>query len=101
MKTTLMIIALSFALTLVASCGGGYTSGTVQSAEESFLKFTGNTIGVTISVDAGTPFPYSKETDLYKLKPGSHAVKVYRGAQLVVDRQLVLDNHVTFEIDVP
>jgi hypothetical protein len=38
---------------------------------------------------------------LYEVKPGRHAVKVYRNNELVVDRTVIVDNQTTFEVDIP
>jgi len=98
MKT--LIAALIFSFTLI-SCGGGYTTGVIQKSEKGFLKFVGNKEAIMISVDNGTQFPYDKKIDLYEVKPGKHAVKVYRNNQIVVDRTVIVDNQTTFEIEVP
>ncbi len=97
MKT--LLAALIFSVTLI-SCGG-YTSGTIQKSEKGFLKFTGKTEAIMISVDAGTRFAYDVKIDLYEVKPGRHTVTVYRNNQIVVDRIVIVDNQTTFEIEVP
>ncbi|HTY57446.1 MAG TPA: hypothetical protein VMF59_01460 [Bacteroidota bacterium] len=97
MLRTIPLLVLALAL---CSCGG-YTSGTVQKAEKGFLKFVGNTTGVMISVDDGTLFPPDPLTDRYEVQPGRHTVKVYRNSQIVVDRTVIIDNHTTFEIEIP
>jgi len=94
-----IICSLIFAVTLI-SCGG-YTAGTIQKSEKGFLKFTGNTEAIMISVDDGTRFPYDIKTDLYEVKPGRHTIRVYRNNQIIVDRTIVVDNQTTFEIEVP
>lgn len=95
----LIISAFILSMTLV-SCGG-YTTGTIQKAEKGFLKFTGNTQAIMISVDDGTQFSYDVKIDLYEVKPGRHTIKVYRNNQPIVDRVVVVDNQTTFEIEVP
>ena len=94
------IIGLIILCITLGSCGG-YTTGTIQKSEKGFLKFTGNTTGVMISVDDGTQFPYNPKVELYEVKPGKHAVKVYRNNEVVVDRTVIVDNQITFEVDVP
>ena len=98
MKLIIAVVIIS--LTFI-SCGGGYTTGTIQKAEKGSLKFTGNTQGISISIDNATQIAYDPKIELYELKPGKHAVKIFRNNQIIVDRVVIVDNHTTFEIDVP
>lgn len=97
MKKTIAALVLA---AFLAGCGG-YSTGTVQKTEKGFLKFTGKVEAVMISVDGGAQFRYDRMIDAYEVPPGTHAVRVYRNNQIVVDRLVVVDNHTTFEIEVP
>lgn len=101
MKWIVIAMLLSTLSMAMVSCGGGYTTGTLQKSDQSFLKFTGHTQGITISIDEAEPFSYSPRTDLYQLKPGKHLIQIYRNNSLVVNREILLDNQTTFEIEVP
>lgn len=98
MKLIISLLILSIA---VMSCGGGYTTGTIQKAEKGFLKFTGRLEGIMISIDDGGQFALDPKIDLYEVKPGKHTVRIYRSSQIIVDRAVLIDNQTTFEIEVP
>ncbi len=97
MKLIIGILTASIAL---MSCGG-YTTGTIQKAEKSFLKFTGRMQGTTISVDDGAQFAFDPKIELYEVKPGKHGIKIFRNNQIIVDRVVIVDNQTTFEIEAP
>jgi len=52
-------------------------------------------------VDGGSRFVFDQKIDMYKVQPGRHTVQVFRNNQVIVDRTIIVDNHTTFEIDVP
>ena len=97
-------ITILLLLICLASCGG-YVEQVSQKAEKGFLKFTGNTQSVTVSIDNNNPFSIEQEDPdkevVYEVKPGNHSVKAYRGTQLVVNRTVYVNNQVTMEIPIP
>jgi hypothetical protein len=97
MKFIAVVIFLSL---LVSSCGG-YKSEVTQTSDKAFLKFNTNDKVFYFAVDEGTYIQNDIEVEQYEIKPGKHTVKVYRDNQLVVDRVIYVDNHATFEIEVP
>lgn len=96
MKHCIQIIII---IALIVGCGG-YNTGTIQKAEKGFIKFSGNTFDIKVSIDNGTQFAIEKTVDQYELTPGKHFVKVYRDNKLLVDRVIIIDNQTTFEIEV-
>ncbi len=97
MKTLTIILFLLF---LLPSCGG-YKESVKQSQEQAFLSFTGNAIGASFSVDNGDRVTIGEGSFVYKLKPGKHEVKVFRGGQTVVQRQIYIGDQETVEVQVP
>ncbi|MEX2117266.1 MAG: hypothetical protein WEB37_10280 [Bacteroidota bacterium] len=89
---------------LFFACAGGYVEGVSQKSEKGFLKFVGNTQFATVSIDGKPAFSLAedKEKDVvYEVKPGNRQVRVFRNNQLVVDRNVFVDNQATMEINIP
>lgn len=98
---------------LIASCG--FKTGVEQSAERSYLKFTGSISGAFVSIDEGEPFDLAKATHytgqqgedvkartmLFEIKPGKHTVVVSRDGQVIVNRVFLIGNNQIKEIAVP
>jgi len=82
-------------------CTPSYTSTTTLKADTAYLKFTGRVKEITISINDGKEFSFNPKIDLYEVKPGKVSVKVYRGDRILVDRTIFVDNHATFEVNVP
>jgi hypothetical protein len=95
----LKIIILVAAL-ILTSCGG-YNTGVVQKDHKGFIKFTGNTTGVSVEINSESKFELDPETEVYELYPGQYNVKVYRNNNLVVDRTIIIEGETTYEIEVP
>lgn len=109
---TLLLIAAAIPW-LIASCG--LKKGVEQSAEKSYLKFTGNVSGAFVSIDEGEPFDLAKATHygdqqgedfkartmLFEIKPGKHTVVVNRDGQVIVNRVFLIGNNQIKEIAVP
>lgn len=107
-----LIVAAAVSL-LAASCG--LKTGIEQSAERSYLKFTGNVKGASVSIDEGAPFDLVRDTEyieqqgeklqaktrLFEIKPGKHSVIVSREGEVLVDRVFLIGNNQTKEIQVP
>lgn len=94
------IIMLIFFLNLFTSCGG-YREGVIQKTEKGQIKFIGNTIEASVSIDNGELFKIGKIDALYQIKPGLHLIKIYKKDQLVLNRNVYVDNGVIMEIDIP
>jgi hypothetical protein len=82
------------------SCGG-YNEGVLQKAEKGQLKFVGNILQTTISIDDGKPFAIDKKDVVYSIKPGIHSIKAYKNNQIVLEREVFIDNGITMEIEIP
>ncbi|MDD8018709.1 MAG: hypothetical protein PHP42_10085 [Bacteroidota bacterium] len=96
MKQILMVLFFSFS---IISCGG-YNEGVIQKSERGQLKFVGNVLQASVSIDDGESFVLDKADVVYQIKPGTHVVKVYKNNQLVVNRNVFVDNGVTMEIEI-
>lgn len=94
------VILFAVVSALLIGCGG-YNTGTILKAEKGFLKFSGNTSGIIITIDDGTPIPSNPKVELYEIKPGKHIIKIYRNKELIVNRIIIIDNQTIFEIEVP
>jgi len=90
-------------LVAVCLCACGYHEGVVQKAEKSSIMFTGNINNIAIQIDDAEPFVVKSAAanTLYQIPPGKHRLKVYRSGNLVIDRLLFLENHVTTEVHIP
>jgi len=84
--------------TLIFACG--YTTGTIQKAEKSFIVFSGNLENVKIHIDELEPFTPSNGKH-YEMAPGKHTLLAYREGKLLLNRIIILENQVTTEIKVP
>jgi hypothetical protein len=97
MRYSLFILLVS---SLFVSCGG-YNEGIVQKEGKGFLKFVGNINAITVSIDEGKEFLLDPAIEVYQVKPGKHAVRMYRDNQLVLNRVVIVDNQTTMEIQIP
>ena len=96
MKTT--IISIIFLLFV----GCAYNTGTIQRAEKSYLQFLGNTEGVSVIIDENDAFGLTIDKDtLYQLNHGKHTLKIYRNNNLIIDRNIFLEDNGTMEIIIP
>ena len=96
MKQILILFFLSFT---ISSCGW-YNEGVIQKTEKGELKFVGNVLQSSVSIDGGETFILDKVDVVYQIKPGTHLIKVYKNNQLVVNRSVFVDNGVTMEIEI-
>lgn len=88
-----------FCLLSLSSCG--YKEGIAISEQASYLYFTGDSSTVMVSIDSGEKFSVTSGRDhQYKITPGTHTVRVYRGESLIVERQIFLSDGVAKEIGV-
>jgi hypothetical protein len=95
------LIAVTFFLSFILTSCGGYNTGILQKTEKGFIKFSGNTVGMSISLDDGARFTKDEKVDLIELKPGKHTVKVFRDETLMINRIIIIENQNTVEIEVP
>ena len=89
---------------VISGCVQGIKTEIVQKAEFSYLKFTGDTEFISIIIDKGTyNFNLSKTNKerLYKIDTGKHRIQIYKNKNLIIDRVMFLENHVTTEINIP
>jgi hypothetical protein len=104
------VLCLIFASFVIVACG--YKEGVVQQSEAGYIEFTGNWKGAMVVIDDLEPFTlsyiYDRETGstssaprIYKLSPGKHRVRVYRGDRLMVDRVVFLSSQSRLEVDIP
>jgi len=91
-------IILLLVASLIFACG--YTTGTIQKAEKSFIVFSGNLENVKIHIDELESFTPSSGKH-YEMAPGKHTLLAYREGKLLLNRIIILENHVTTEIKVP
>ena len=91
----------------ISGCVKGVKTEVVQKSEFSYLKFTGNTNSISVIIDDGkynftlSESSSSKKETLYKVDKGKHRIKVYQNNNLIIDRMIFLENHVTTEINIP
>jgi len=97
MKEFLIVIVLAI---LFMSCGG-HNSGVLEKESAGYIKFLGNITNASVEIDQSTQFTINPETDLYKLTPGKHTLKIYRNNNLVVERIIIIQSQNTIEVEVP
>lgn len=93
-------LALLVFTILFSSCGG-YNTGVMEKESAGYIKFLGNISNASVEIDQSSQFNINPETDLYKLNPGKHIVKVYRNNNLVVERIIIIQSQNTIEVEVP
>ena len=103
-----LLIITVFSFTGITGCVSGIKTGVIQKSEFAYLKFTGNLDSVSVTVDEGKyNFDLfenngsSKKNTLYKISNGKHRVQIYRNNNLIIDRMIFVDNHITTEINIP
>lgn len=95
------VIAAFWFIGLVLISGCGYKEGVSISEQTSYLYFSGDTSTVMVSVNGGEKFSVKPGRDhQYKISPGTHTIRVYRGGAIVVERQVYVSDGVAKEIGV-
>lgn len=95
-----LITILSAAALLITACG--YKEGAVSGSQKSYIFFTGVMKSVDVSIDGAAPFVAKiGETQLYKVEPGKHNIKVMTNNHTVVERVIYVGNGTSKEIEVP
>jgi len=98
MKHLLISLGLLFVL-FYSGCG--YKEGVRNEQMQASVYFTGNTKGVTVSIDGGQEFRISRgHNNQYRVKPGIHNIRVYRGENIIVDRKVYIGDGIAKEIGV-
>jgi hypothetical protein len=97
MKELLILIVT---VTLFTACGG-YNSSVLEKESAGYIKFIGNKTNASVEIDQSIQFNINPETDLYKLTPGKHIVKIYRDNNLIVERIIIIQSQNTIEVEVP
>ena len=105
-------------LILLALCGGcGLKEGVVQKEPKSFLWFTGNTANAIVYIDDLRPLILDERSSNasnedennankkgqvhYEISPGKHTIVVKKSGEEVVNRNILLGNGITKEIQIP
>jgi len=87
---------------LLAACRN---EGIVQSDNQSYLRFTGNTTNAIVKIDNGSPFRLKVPDEYgptikYKISAGKHEIIVTKKNKLVVHRKILLGKGMTKEINI-
>ena len=87
--------------TLLTGCGG-YKTGIVSEAQQSYLFFNAEAQGAEYSIDGSSWYKIEKtgENELYPTLPGKHRIKVRKGESVIVDRMVLLGDSMSKEIKV-
>ena len=95
-------IIISLNLLLFCACSFNANSGTIQKAEKSYLKFIGNSDGVSVLIDDDNSFKLAGTIEnkdmVYQLTHGKHKLKVFRNNNLISERIIFLEDNGTMEI---
>lgn len=98
MRQLLLITTLLFA---IFSSGCGYKEGAVTTAQKSYFYFSGNTEGVSVSIDGGEKFGVEAgKNNIYHTKPGNHLIEIYRDNQIIIKRNVFLGDSAAKEIEI-
>jgi hypothetical protein len=98
MKYLLIILGITIFFGL---SGCGYKEGVNSEAQKSYLYFSGKVEGVKVSIDEGAMFSVKPGRDhQYKINPGKHSVKVFRGDAMIVNREVFVGDGIAKEIDI-
>lgn len=105
-------------LVFLMLCGGcGLKEGVVQKEPKSFLWFTGNTQNAIVYIDDLAPIMLNERSISasdegenntnrsgqvhYEISPGKHTIVVKKSGEEVVNRNVLLGNGITKEIQIP
>ena len=98
------IIFLGLVLLILSVGCGGIKEGVVQKEPTSFLWFTGNTQNAIVYIDDLAPITLNEQIGSqvhYKISPGKHIIIVKKSGKEVVNRNVLLGNGITKEIQIP
>lgn len=108
-----LVVAFLVLASCLSSCG--YKEGVTISDNKSYLWFSGNSEGVTATIDDQSSFDLGRSYHVdaqgnnksktrpvhYEVDPGKHTVKLMRDGQIILERTLLLGNRMTMEIEIP
>ena len=98
MKYSLVITAF---IAMIGITGCGYKEGVVTPDQKAYLYFSGNVTDVKVSVDNSKGFQVEEgKNHQYKINPGKHTVKIYRGNEMIINRDIFVSDGVGKEIEV-
>ena len=97
-----IILSLSFISLIMVFTGCAMNQEIVQTDEFAYLKLVGNLENLTLQIDENAIIPVDpeKEDVVYKMKPGTHVVTVYKNNVIIVKRKLYFDDKITREIEI-
>lgn len=98
MRRLLCIFSL---LTLVFMTSCGYHEGITSPADESYLTFTGNTEGAVVFVEGHQPFQVEPGNKAFRVTPGKKHIRVEKNGLVVVERDILLGDQQTREVEIP
>ena len=94
-------IILVVSMTLLFLSGCGYKEGVSNTAQKSYLYFSGDTINTLVSIDGGEKFSVKPgENNQYSIKPGKHLIEVYRNGSATLKRTIYIADGIAKEIEV-
>ncbi len=96
MKNILLLAILSI---LLISCSSSSES-VIQKDLKGQLKFTGNVLQCTVTVDDKHTFVIDKEHIVYDITPGMHTIKVYKNNALKVNKSVYIDSGSITEVEI-
>lgn len=108
MKKIFIFVVFVAAFSMFAGCG--HKEGVRQPDSQSYIHFTGNTVGAIAVIDDNAPFEVfdssgqtgqNEGKTLYEVPPGKHEVIVKKGGEVVVHRVLMIGAGATKEVPVP
>jgi hypothetical protein len=105
MRKSAYILLICIVAVMLTSCT--YHEGVVQSADKSFLRFTGSIEGANVQVDQSTPFVLSVTQvnppyyAVYQISPGKHYIIVQKEDVTVVQQIIYIGNGETKEVVIP
>jgi len=104
MRKTILVFFTGCMLIALSSCG--YKEGIIQTGDKSYLVFTGNTRDLQIIIDNNDPFSAqtgaeNERVTHYQISPGKHMVVIKKGNEVVLQREILVGNGMTKEIQVP
>ncbi len=104
MQKIFLIVLTGCMLITLSSCG--YKEGVIQPGDKSYLVFTGNTQNMQVIIDNNDPFSAQTSVDNwsgthYQISPGKHIIIIKKRNEIVLQREILVGNGMTKEIQVP
>lgn len=97
------IIILALVSLLLGGCG--LKEGVIEKAPKSYLWFTGDTKSATVYIDNLSPIILNNKSNSgpihYEISPGKHSIVVKKSGEEIINRNVLLGNGITKEIQIP